>query len=99
MFAGKGRAPARLPACRIAQPFADGIPEAAPEFGMLDIREASARQPMRVECILMRLADRRPQQAGFLGLAPGNAVVDMCAHEALVHVQNMRPALVAAGGA
>ena len=58
-----------------------------------------ARQPVLVERVLVRLAQRRPQQARFLRLQPRHVLVGPGPDKALHDVEHMRPALVAAGGA
>ena len=54
---------------------------------------------MLVERVLVRLAQRRPEEPGILRLAPRHVLVGPGADEALHDVEHMRPRLVAAGGA
>ena len=64
-------------------------------FRMKHVGEALAFQPVLVQRVLMRLAQRRPQQAGILRLAPRHVGIGPGADEALHHVQHMRARLVA----
>ena len=66
---------------------------------MMHIGETAARQPMLVQRVFMRLADRRPQQAGILRLPPRHVLIGPGPHETLHHVQHMRPRLVRRGRA
>ena len=66
---------------------------------VLDLGEGAARLPVGVRDILVRLAQRCPEQAGILGLAPGHAVVAVGADEALHDIEHMRLAFVIGAGA
>ena len=77
------RAPADRPGGGSAEPFARGVAEGASQFGVFDVRTAVAGQPVRIEGILVRLAQRRPEHAGLLGLPPGYVLVREGPHEAL----------------
>src|SRR5207302_1565837 len=70
ILAQQRRATADLPACFVAEPFAGWVGKRATKLGMLDLGEGFARLPVLVERILMRLAQRCPQQPGVLCLKP-----------------------------
>ena len=95
VLAQQRRAPAHLPARLVAEPLAGRIAEAAAMLRMIHVGEALALQPVLVERVLVRLAQRRPQQAGILRLAPRHVGIGPGADEALHHVQHVRARLVA----
>src|ERR1700732_3513145 len=70
VLAEQWRAAADLPARLGGEPFTGWIAEAAAELGMLGIGEGLAGEPMVGERILVRLAQRRPEEACILRLAP-----------------------------
>ena len=76
------RAPPRRPAGGRADPLRRRIAERLAELGMLDIGDAAALDPVGVERVLVRLAQRRPQHSRLLCLAPGDVLVGERAHEA-----------------
>ena len=87
-------APADLPAGPRGQPLAGGITERPPVFRMIHIGKGPPGQPVRIQRVFVRLADRGPQQAGLLRLQPGHVLVGPGAHKPLHHIQHMRPSLV-----
>src|SRR6185503_3989997 len=50
---------------------------------MLDLRDASALDPVRIDDVLVRFSERRPEHSQFLRLAPRNILVSKRAHETL----------------
>ena len=50
---------------------------------MFDIRTTVAGEPMRIEGILVRLTQRRPEHARLLGFTPGYVLIRKGPHEAL----------------
>src|SRR5205807_545575 len=60
VLAQQRRAAADLPARSGGEPFAGRVAEAPPQFGVLEIGEGVAGQPMLVERVLVRLAQWRP---------------------------------------
>ena len=76
-------APADRPRRARRDPFARGIAERAAELRMLDVSTALPCEPVRIHRVFVGLAQRRPEHAGLLGLAPGHVVVGERAHEAL----------------
>ena len=63
MLAESGRPTSHLPTRRGGQPFAGAIAKRAPEFGMIDVGEAVAAQPVLVErasCGLRKGAQSKP---------------------------------------
>jgi hypothetical protein len=66
---------------------------------MPHIGERFSFQPVLIARIFMRLADRRPQQAGLLRLQPRHVLVGPGAGEPLHDVEHMRLRLVADGRA
>ena len=64
---------------------------------MIHLGEGFALDPVLVERVFMRLADRRPQQPGLLRLQPWHVLVGPGAGEALHDIDHMRPRLVAGG--
>ena len=99
VLAEQRRAAADLPARLGGEPFAGRVAEAAAKLRVLDIGEGLAGQPMLVERILVRLAQRRPEEARILRLAPRHVLVGPGADEALHDVEHMRPPFVTAGRA
>src|ERR1700722_16066975 len=60
------RPPANLPTGFRREPLAGRITERSSVLGMMHIGETAARQPMLVERVFMRLADRGPGQGCLL---------------------------------
>src|SRR5258707_1332715 len=85
----ESRTPADLPARLAAEPFAGRVAKAAAVFGVLDIGKGLAYQPMLVERVLVRFAQRRPEEAGILRLAPRHVGVGPGADKALHDVEHM----------
>jgi len=95
MLAESGRPTSHLPTRRGGQPFAGAIAKRAPEFGMIDVGEAVAAQPVLVERALVRLAQRRPEQTRLLRVSPRHRVVAEGPNEAPDHLEDMSLAFVA----
>ena len=96
VLAQQRRAPADLPAGLGGQPFAGRVAERCGHARDVARRRRILRlQPVLVERVLMRLANRRPQQAGILRLRHGMSCVGPGADEALHDIQHMRPRFVA----
>ncbi len=83
VFVQQRSAAPRYPAGRGGDPFARRIAERLIVFRMLDIADAPARDPVRVEGVLVRLAQRRPEHAEFLRLPPRHVLVGEVPHEPL----------------
>src|SRR4051812_27496839 len=97
VLAQERRPAADLPAGLAAEPFAGRVGERTPELRMLDLGKGLAYPPVLVERVLMRLAQRRPQQPGILRLAPRHILVGPGADKALHDVEHVRAGLVASG--
>src|SRR6059058_3036696 len=91
VLAEQRRAAADLPARPRGKPFAGRITKRAPELRMLDIGKGLAGEPMLVERVFVRLAQRRPEEPRILRLAPWHVRVGPGTDEALHDVEHVRP--------
>src|SRR5215813_13046755 len=81
IFVQQRRPSADRPGGGGAEPFARGVAEGAAQFRVFDVRTTAAGEPMRIEGVLVRLAQRRPEHASLLGFAPGYVLVGEGSHK------------------
>jgi hypothetical protein len=89
VLAEQRRAAADLPAGLVAEPLAGRVEERAAELGMFDLGKGLAREPVLVQRVLMRLAQRRPEEPRILRLAPRHVVVGPGTDKALHDIEHV----------